>query len=279
MEDNRLDKRAMEAFAGEFTPKFLATASEDGTPNIVPIISIEAWNPQTLVFGELMMWKTKKNLLANPKMGASVFTADMNSWSVKGDFDRFERTGEIYDRLNMHEMYRYNAYTGLRNAGVINIKEAWRERGMMSPGRIAEMAMIAATVKKPWHGFDGPMPPQVSEKFSRVKAAKYLSYIGGDGYPLAVPVLSLAAAGHDALVFGAGALLNDEYELPEPPFRAAACVITFDPVAYQVKGTVTEYTKHLGVRIGRLEVDEVYSASPPLPGKRIDVGYDEAAIV
>ncbi len=277
MDKHQLDERAIKTFGGEFTPKFLATATPDGTPNIVPVISLEAWDANTLIFGELMIWKTKKNLLANSKVGASVFTPDMNSWSVKGDFSHFERTGEIYDKLNMHDMYRYNAYTGFRNAGIINIKEAWREKGMMSPARIAEIALIAATTKKPVHSFDGPMPPQVSEKFSRIKAAKYISYIDDDGYPLAIPALSLTAAGHDTMLFGAGTLMDENEALPEPPFKVAACVITFDPVAYQVKGTVTEYRKRLGIRIARLEVEEVYSASPPLPGKRIDVDYDEAA--
>ena len=77
-------------------------------------------------------------------------------------------------------------------------------------------------------------------------------------------------AGHDSLEFGAGSLRAPDGGRPALPVRAAASVITFDPVAYQVKGTVSRYVNRPGARLARLDVDEVYSASPPLPGKRID---------
>jgi len=265
-----MNERVVRAFAGEFTPKFLATSSAGGTPNIVPVISIEALDERTLIFGELMIWKTKKNLEANPKVSAAVFTASMNCWTARGDFDRFERTGEIYDRINTKDLFRYNAYTGLRNVGVINVRDVARIRGMLSPARIGELALASIKATRVKFGHSGPMPPQVTEKFQRAKAAKFISYVDSDGYPAALPALSLFPAGHDAMEFGAAILEAGGPAPPEPPFTAAACVITFDPVAYQVKGTVTEYFRRLGAKMARFEIEEVYSASPPLPGKRID---------
>ena len=270
MKKTELEEKAIAAFAGERTPKFLATASRDGIPNIVPVISIEAWDARTLIFGEFMIWKTKKNLAENAKVGVSVLTEELNCWTLRGTFEGYERTGEKYDRISMHDMYRYNAYSGLRNAGVINVADVKRVRGMLAPARVAEMgfAGLAAAVSKQDSG--GPMPLQVSEKFGRLKAAKYVSYVDGSGWPLALPAPSLFPIGNRALEIGAGALRDMDGNLPEPPFRAAAAVITFDPVAYQVKGTVVKYENRLGAKIARLEVEEVYSASPPLCGKRID---------
>lgn len=265
-----LSQRMIEAFAGEMTPKFLSTASADGEPNIAPIISMEAWNERELIFGELMIWKTKKNLLANPKAGAAVFTKEMNCWTARGDFVGFERTGDKHDKLNMKDMFRYNAYTGLRSAGTIHVVEAQRVRGMMSASRLAELAVSSRKARDIEHGHTGPMPPQVTEKFANMKAAKFVSYIDSDGYPVALPALSLFPTGHDRMTVGYGALRSGEIDPPSPPFRIAACIITFDPVAYQVKGTVTEYKKTLGIRTAVIRIEEVYSSSPPLPGKRID---------
>lgn len=270
MEDKVMDEKLIEALAGMTTPKFLATASPDGTPNIVPVISMEAWDARTIIFGELMIWKTKKNLESNPKVGISVLTESLNCWTLRGNFEGFERTGERYDRISMRDMFRYNAYTGLRNVGVIRVEEARRVRGMLAPARVAEMGLAAMSSIGIRHGHAGPMPPQVTEKFGRLKAAKYISYVGRDGYPLALPAPSLFPSGHGALEIGAGALRDFDGATPAPPVRVAASVITLDPVAYQIKGTIKEYTSRLGAKIAKIAVEEVYSASPPLPGKRID---------
>jgi predicted pyridoxine 5'-phosphate oxidase superfamily flavin-nucleotide-binding protein len=270
MENNVMDEKLIAALAELETPKFLATASADGTPNIVPVISIEAWDPRTIVFGELMIWKTKKNLELNPKVGISVLTENLNCWTMRGVFEGFERTGEKYDRVSMRDMFRYNAYSGLRNVGVIRVEEVRRVRGMLAPARIAEIALAAASAIGIKYEHTGPMPPQVTEKFSRLKAAKYISYVDRDGYPLALPAPSLFPSGHNALEIGAGALRDFDGVTPDPPVRVAASVITFDPVAYQVKGAINGYENRLGAKIARIDVEEVYSASPILPGKRID---------
>ena len=51
--------------------------------------------------------------------------------------------------------------------------------------------------------------------------------------------------------------------------RMAANVVTMDPISYQVKGTYEGTSGPLTGRLGRLTIDEVYSASPPLPGEPI----------
>ncbi len=271
MTEKTLDEKAIEALSGQLTPKFLATASAAGVPNIVPVISIEAWDERTIIFGEFMIWKTKKNLEENGKVGISLLTENLSCWTIRGTFEGYERTGEKYDRISMRDMYRYNAYTGLRNAGIIRVEDVRRVRGMFAPQRVAEMGLTGlASVIAGGGSKTGPMPVQVSEKFGRVKAAKFVSYVDVDGYPLALPAGSLFPVGPGAMELGAGSLRDFAGNTPVAPFRLAASVITMDPVAYQVKGTVKEYAGRLGAKIALLDVEEVYSASPPLPGKRID---------
>ncbi len=271
MSSAKMDARIIEAFAGDRTPKFLATISPDGVPNIAPVISLEAWDESTLIFGELMIWKTKANLLSNPKVGASVLTDDMNCWTVRGVFQGFERTGERFEKISMNDMFRYNAYTGVRNVGVIEVESVRRVKGMVSPARLLEMGYGSLRARGVKFDRTGPMPPQVTEKFSRVKAAKHICYADSDGYPLSLPSITMFPTGHGALEFGAAEMKDFAGASPALPLRAAAAIITSDPVAYQIKGTVSASKSVAGLRLARLDVEDVYSSSPPVPGKRINI--------
>jgi hypothetical protein len=39
---------------------------------------------------------------------------------LKGDFQEFQRTGRYVDQQMSESLLRYNAYTGIRNAGIIS---------------------------------------------------------------------------------------------------------------------------------------------------------------
>jgi len=73
-----------------------------------------------------MIWKTKRNLEVNSCVAAAVLTADLRGWVVKGDFVEFQRTGPYFDRIMGRGLFRYNAYTGIRSAGLIRVKEVVR---------------------------------------------------------------------------------------------------------------------------------------------------------
>ena len=54
-----------------------------------------------------------------------------------------------------------------------------------------------------------------------------------------------------------------------PGSPVAAAVLSLEPVAYQVKGEFADLRTSLGRRLGVIDVRDVYSASPPLPGQRL----------
>ena len=107
------------------------------------------------------------------------------------------------------------------------------------------------------------MPRPVREKLARLQAAKFLAYLGMDGYPDIAPALSLTPAGERALVFAG------RVDGLERGAQVAAAVLTAEPLAYQVKGRLLGEERSLGAPLGVIQVSEVYSASPPLPGERI----------
>ncbi len=240
-------------------PKFLATLDAEGVPNVVPITSLQAVDESTIIFGELMVWKTRRNLEVNPRVCMAVMTPAARGWIIQGDFQKFQRTGSYVDLINSAEFYRYNAYTGIRSAGVIRARTVVREFAL-SRGAIllaAARARWAARWRRRGEGV--VMPPPVREKFGRLQAAKFLAYLGPDGYPDIAPVLSLTPAGERALVFAG------RVDGLEQGARVAAAVLTAEPLAYQVKGRFLGPEHGLGV----IQVEEVYSASPPVPGERI----------
>ncbi len=267
---NRLIPEAEKSFARPMLPKFLATVSAGGTVNIVPVISLEAADSETLIFAELMIWKTRKNLEVNPKVAAAVMTRDLRVWVVKGDFAGFQKKGKYYERLSGNELFRYNAYTGIRSAGVIRIREVLPVVHMPKFKLLRDLVMTRLLSFRAGSQFKGKreMPVPVREKFRRLMAAKFLAYIDTDGYPGIVPLMSLFPA--DGRGFVCGTSIDGEaIGKLKTSGRVAASVITSEPVAYQVKGSFRGIIKYWGIKVGIINVDEIYSASPPLPGERI----------
>jgi predicted pyridoxine 5'-phosphate oxidase superfamily flavin-nucleotide-binding protein len=263
--DSALPRPIIEALAGQTTPKFLATLDGDGVPNVVPVISLQAADESTIIFGEFMLWKTRRNLEVDPRVCVAVMTT-RQGWVVKGDFLEFQRSGPYFDRIMSADTFRYNAYAGIRNAGVIRVRSLVRAFAVSSRSVLVETARARWLARRlrPTDRSWVALPAPVREKFSRLRAAKFLAYRDDDGYPNIVPALSLRAADSHTLVFS-GAVAAEL----SPGTRVAASVLTFEPLAYQVKGEVAAVERSLGQPAAVVAVQEVYSACPPLPGERI----------
>lgn len=259
----------VKALAGRTTPKFLATLDAANVPNVVPILSLEAADGRTVTFGELMIWKTRRNLEANPRVCVTVMSPALQGWIVKGDFLEFQTSGPHFDHIMASDTFRYNAYAGIRSAAVIRVREVKGSFVLSQAGLLADMLRsrwAARRLRRRDRGVALPAP--VREKFGRLRAAKFLAYLDPDGYPVAVPAFSLVPAGRGSLVL-AGRSAGVALAGLSPGVRVAVSVLTFEPLAYQVKGEFLGTERSLGRPVGLIRVDEVYSASPPLPGKRL----------
>ncbi len=263
----RVDEQLQRALSGDRTPKFLATLDASGRPNCVPIITLTPYSEDTLIFGEFFMNKTRKNLLENPKVGIAVLNDAFEGWSLKGEFLGFETTGEKVEFINRQPMFRYNAYTSIRAAGAIRITDV---SPMSSLGKIrllTAFARIFFTMPLLHHGkgHDACMPDRVQEKFRRMSAVRAMAFRDTDGVPRAFPVMACRSVGANRLLVR-DALFN-RYA-PAIPINAevAVAIITMDPIAYQVKG------RYAGMRLGAgvVDLDDCYSASPPLLGEKLN---------
>lgn len=116
-----MPQNVMEKFADMEAAKFMATVDENGDPNVVPVLSIMPFGEDRLVFVDMMLNKTKKNLLANRKVAVSVLTRDGISYQAKGTFEGFQTSGPLFDMFASHPLLKYNAYSGPRAVGLIRI--------------------------------------------------------------------------------------------------------------------------------------------------------------
>ncbi len=250
----------LEAVRGEMTPKFLATRSSSGMPNVVPLISMlpAEDRPDTLFFGNFLLRKTIRNLNEDTRVGILVITPELRGWVLKGDFVEFQQTGPYVERQMSGSLLRYNAYTGIRNAGVLHVRSAEQAFEIAKPQVMKDyvLARLAALMpRRAGQGTSVPLP--VRQEFARMVAVKVLAWIGQDAYPAVIPALSLQPCGEQTLVYWRNS------RLPEPSQNAAVAVniLTTEAISYQAKG---EWRTR--GRAASVIVHQVYAGGPPLPG-------------
>jgi len=254
----------LEALKGEMTPKFLATRSTEGVPNVVPVISILPADdqPDTLFFGNFLLRKTIQNLEHDRRVGILVITQALQGWILKGDFEEFQRTGHYVDQQMSGNLLRYNAYTGIRNAGIIRVRsiEATFRISKLQVAKDYLLARLAAIRRPPSPDGGVPIPLPVRHEFAKMAAVKVLAWVGDDGYPVVVPALSLQPAGKQRLICWKA------MRLPEPRRGAsvASNILTLEAISYQVKGRWTGEGN-----TGFIQTQEFYAGGPPIPGGRV----------
>jgi len=266
----QLPKPALKALTNDAFPKFAATMSNEGIPNVVPLLTTNSADETTLIFARFMIWKTARNLAANGKITINVIGPGLHSWIIRGQFQEFVRQGPYLDHYNRKALFRYNAYAGAGEVGVIKVREV---RGPLP--LLLFRSLFYSLLREPDHNSRGcsqmpaVMPPTVQEKFDARLALKYLGFVEDDGFPLAIPCFDLHAASPNALAFTLPRAKGHPLAQLRPGMKVAAAVLTLKPVAYQVKGVFAGEENAAGSRRGLIQLEESYTAAPPVPGRRI----------
>jgi hypothetical protein len=254
----------LEALKGEMTPKFLATRNTESVPNVVPVISILPADdqPDTVFFGNFLLRKSIKNLQEDRRVGILVITQQLQGWILKGDFLEFQRTGAYVDQEMSSSLLRYNAYTGIRDAGIIRVRSV-EQAFHISKLQVAKDYLLArlAVLSGAATGDGGvAMPLPVQHEYAKMAAVKVLTWVGKDGYPVVIPALSLQPARAESLICWKGTRFPE----PEEDALVASNILTLEAISYQVKGRWTKARK-----TGSIRIQEVYAGGPPLPGGRL----------
>jgi len=244
----KLTSPQVEALHISETVKFIATTDQTGTVNVAPIITTDYYKDDTLIFGDFLMWKTKQNLLQDPRAMILVVDQNLNYFKIQGTFLGFEEKGEAFECMNNSPLFKYNAYTGVRSAGLIQIDN------VTATGQLNKLKMAVGQLANYFKKSDFSLNQVVMEKFSRLQALKALTWLGENG-PEIAPITNIQVNGR-TMTFA-------NVECPAKG-TAALTVITMEPVTYQVKGSVENQKGKCC-----LKVEEIYSGGLPTPGKRI----------
>jgi predicted pyridoxine 5'-phosphate oxidase superfamily flavin-nucleotide-binding protein len=261
-----LPREVSELFAEEMAAKFLATADDEGRVNVALIVTLQPppdGKKDRLIFGEFLMWKSKSNLEENPRVAAAVVNMKLKMATLLGDFQGFEKKGHYKDSIDASPFMRYNAYSGVRAAGVIDVKEVGPFRGPFMPSLASDFVRLRMHRAGDLNG-EISVPRLVKEKFTKLTSIKALAVMGEDGYPRVYPVLTVAPAGDGGFRLWT-AKYNREMMDIRVPCRAAMSLVTMDAKSYKVVGELRAGDSKTLV----LKVEEVYNSMPPLAGERI----------
>lgn len=256
------------ALKGAMTPKFLATRSLEGVPNIVPCISLlpAEDQPDTLFFGNFLLRKSIKNLEEDKRTAILVITPELQGWILKGDFIEFQRTGPYVEQQKSSPLLRYNAYTGIRNAGLVRVLSIEGSFALSKLQVMKDYLLARLTGFLKGHNQAGLsdkgiiIPLAVQRELARMAAVKVIAWIGPDGYPQAIPALSLQPVGEKTLV----CWKKVGFSWPPSDTQVAANLLTSEALSYQIKGS---WSQSRG--LGLIGVREIYAGGPPYPGGRI----------
>ncbi len=250
-------------------PKFMATKDSEGEPNVVPVLSWTVYEGNTLVYGDFMTFKSRKNVNnGNSQMSILVFATNLDSWLIKADFESYHRNDEIYEFIAQTPLFRYNQYTNARGAGVA--EAIWSSQKYS----ISKLSVLSAFLKAKIAGrkvkteetVEGNMPINVQQRFSQMAAVKIIAYISEDGYPVAFPEFGMIPVSSNRIVVKRGEETRRGFALRDGT-RVAISLVTLEPAAFQLKG----YFREIDASTGYIEIDRVYTCSLPRPGARVDI--------
>jgi len=271
MSQGPLTGRAAKAFKVQAYPKFAATVDAQGAPNVVPLLSARMTDSRTIAFVRFMVWKTAKNFEQNKKISFACPGPRGRAYLAKGEFKEWVTQGPLLEEFESEPLYRYNAYAGANVIGVVDVKEVIEYPGAGILVNIAKGALKRIGRKRaprPKGPDRGPMPWQVVDKYNRIAAVKFIAMVSDKGDPLPFPLQAMEAPDSSTILFR---MPGDGHPLGrlKQGQMLAASVLAFEPSAYQVKGPLAGVEGKGSRRTGRMEIKEVYSAAPPVPGRRI----------
>ncbi|TFG03282.1 MAG: hypothetical protein EU542_02900 [Promethearchaeota archaeon] len=249
--------------------KLVSTIDERGWPHITMISSNRIISNKKLVWGAFTEGLSKKYVKENPKQGIFYMTAEMpfKFVQVKAHFSHTSKEGSDLEHFNKSQLMRYFTYVRTHTAYYNDIISATSVRDLPLLG-------IIKGLLKTLIGRDGAKTKLPEKRlnvvgyklFRDMIAVRVISYIDpNDGYPVMIPVIQLQAADHNRLVFPPSVLKDNLLNIPINA-KVAVFGMNFEFVNQVVKGTFVGYKRYRGVKLGVIDIEEIYNSCPPVTG-------------
>jgi hypothetical protein len=255
----------IKSFEPEMKVGLLATINEEGLPHITLLSSLRASSPTEMVFGQFSEGLSKVNVKRNPKVGFLILTLDKNTWRGKATFTHIEKDGREFDVFNNMPMFRYNAYFGIHTVYYFDLVEQYGKTPLPM-GSIVQAALKTMVAKMfcRKERTTEILNSWTRQLINKISNLKFLAYVGGDGYPVIIPVIQSQTSGAENVIFAASAFKEEIEAIPADKTVAFFCM-SFDMEDVLLRGSYKGIQRIGGVRCGNLIVNWVYSPMPPKP--------------
>ena len=119
---NKLPKEAMDLFNDPQASKVIATVDANGKPNVAAKGTLMAVDEETIAYSEMAGAKTRANLESTKKAAVLVFKG-RTTYQVKGDFQGFQTSGDVFGQVAKQVKERLNI--DIKNVGIIKVEEVY----------------------------------------------------------------------------------------------------------------------------------------------------------
>ena len=136
----KLPEEVIEAIEDDQSIKMIATSDENGIANLVPVGSFMVIDPETLAYACFFSGKTKKNLETTRNTTVAVYLPPYEGYQVKGKFVKWEKSGEIYEKVAgaaMEQLKNIGLSLKPQAVGIVKVTEAYVLSMPMAGDKIA----------------------------------------------------------------------------------------------------------------------------------------------
>lgn len=130
-----IPQEVLDVLAAQDSAKMIATTDAQGTPNVAPVWSITAVDPETIAFAQLFIKRTKENLETNKKAAIAVFKGPTTGYQLKGTFTGFQTTGPIFESFSKNIMAAMKLQ--IKSVGLVKVDAVYSASPGQDSKRIA----------------------------------------------------------------------------------------------------------------------------------------------
>ena len=255
----------IEAFSPTMKIGLLATVNPAGLPHLTLVASLQANSPTQMIFGQFTEGHSKKHVRQDPRAGWLIMTLDRQLWRGKAAFTHTANQGPEFEMYNNAPMFRYNAYFGVHTVYFLDLLEHTGKQSLPM-GRVvfaAVQTMLAKAVS-PKHTREPVLTMWTQQLLNKLDNLKFLAYVGGDGYPVIIPVIQAQASDAKHVIFSTGSYERDLEAIPNQTTIAVfGMSLAMEDVL--LRGQFQGFGRVGGVHCGCIQVNWVYNPMPPKP--------------
>ncbi|MCP4751111.1 MAG: hypothetical protein GY866_09470 [Proteobacteria bacterium] len=241
----------------------VATVNPDGLVHVTLITSIMASSPTQLTLGQFCLGRSKWFMQQNPKLGFLIMTLDRKLWRGKARWTHKRVDGPEFEEYNDQPMFRYNAYFGVNTVHYLDLVEVG-DRQDLPIAKIAAAALLTKLAKggaATGHE-ERILKPFAEDLFNKLDSLTFLVYLGGDGYPVVVPVIQCQASDSRRLTFSPQAF-GEELQALEKGAQVAVFCANLKMQSVLVRGTFAGFDRYRFLKAGTVDIEWVYNSMPP----------------